>query len=386
MLCGKCKSKVPEGAAYCPSCGRRLSPDTRKPLKRANGMGTVYKLQGRRRRPWVAAKRRVLIGCYATKTEAAEALERVAAMDLSEKYNMTFAQVFEAWKQEHYREITKAGIATYDNSFRVFAELHNRKFRSLRTADFRRVMDAHTGKTHSTLSKYKQLLTQMSRWAMREEIVTTNFATYVRLPENVRKEKEIFSAAEIAAPEADGSDAAKIVLMLIYTGMRIGELFGLPLADYHESYVVGGEKTAAGRNRVIPIRPEGRGYFAYFAAIATGDLLLSGYAGNQDTHNFRSRDYYPLLKRLGIERKSPHATRHTYASEARRMGMPPEILQRILGHASYSTTANIYVHTEISALIAAVEAPSRGSDPVSNALVTESGFPPLSPRENFRKP
>ncbi|MBR3569442.1 MAG: site-specific integrase, partial [Oscillibacter sp.] len=185
-----------------------------------------------------------------------------------------------------------------------------------------RVMDAHTGKTHSTLSKYKQLLTQMSRWAMREEIVTTNFATYVRLPENVRKEKEIFSAAEIAALEADGSDAAKIVLMLIYTGMRIGELFGLPLADYHGSYVVGGEKTAAGRNRVIPIRPEGRGYFAYFAAIATGDLLLSGYAGNQDTHNFRSRDYYPLLKRLSIARKSPHAVRHTYASEARRMGMP----------------------------------------------------------------
>ena len=147
MLCGKCKSKVPEGAAYCPSCGRRLSPDTRKPLKRANGMGTVYKLRGRRRRPWVAMKRRVLVGCYATKTEAAEALERVAAMDLSEKHNMTFAQVFEAWKQERCREITKAGIATYDNSFRVFAELHNRKFRSLRTADFRRVMDAHTGKT-----------------------------------------------------------------------------------------------------------------------------------------------------------------------------------------------------------------------------------------------
>lgn len=386
MLCGKCKSPVPEGAAYCPSCGRRLSQNTRKPLKRANGMGTVYRLQGRRRRPWVAMKRRVLLGCYPSKTAAMEALERVAAMDLSEKYNMTFAQVFEAWKQEHYREITKAGIATYENSFRVFAELHGRKFRSLRTADFQRVMDAHMGKTHSTLSKYKQLLTQMSRWAMREEITTTNFAAYVRLPENVRKEKEIFTAAEIAALEADGSDAAKIVLMLIYTGMRIGELFNLPLADYHESYVIGGEKTAAGRNRVIPIRPEGRPYFAHFAAIATGGLLLSGYAGNQDTHNFRSRDYYPLLKRLDIPRKSPHATRHTYASEARRMGMPPEILQRILGHASYTTTANIYVHTEISALIAAVEAPARGSDPVSNVLVTESGYPALSPHENFKKP
>ena len=320
------------------------------------------------------------------KTAALEALSRMASADLTEKYNMTFAEVFEAWKEEHYRDITRAGISTYDRSFKVFEELHDRKFRSLRTADFQRVMDRHMSKTHSTLSKYKQLLTQMSRWAMREEIVTTNFATYVRLPEIVKKEKEIFAASEIAALEADGCDAAKIVLMLIYTGMRIGELFRLPLSGYHGTYVIGGEKTAAGRDWVIPIRPEGRGYFAYFAAIATGELLLSGYAGNQDIHNFRNRDYYPLLKRLGIERKTPHATRHTYASEARRMGMPPEILQRILGHASYSTTADIYVHTEIETLIAAVEAPVVEGEFVSNVSVTESGLSVRKPRPKPAKP
>ena len=388
MICRKCKREIPDDANLCPYCGRRLAPDTRKALKRANGMGTVYKLQGRRRRPWVAAKRRVILGYYDTKTAALEALERVAAIDLTEKYNMTFAQVFAAWKEEHYREITAAGIATYDNSFKIFAELHGRKFRSLRTADFQRVMDAHMNKTHSTLSKYKQLLTQMSRWAMREEIITTNFATYVRLPENVRKEKEIFTAEEIAALEsASGdSDAAKITLMLIYTGMRIGELFKLPLSDYHESYVIGGEKTAAGRNRVIPIRPEGRAYFAYFAAIATGDLLLSGYAGSHDAHHFRARDYYPLLKRLGIRKISPHATRHTYASEARRMGMPPEILQKILGHASYSTTADIYVHTEVSTLVAAVELPASAVSSVSNMSATENGLALPMPRENLENP
>ena len=61
------------------------------------------------------------------------------------------------------------------------------------------------------------------------------------------------------------------------------------------------------------------------------------------------------LDKLGIERKTPHATRHTYASEARKNGMAPEILQKILGHADYSTTANIYVHTDIEELLAAVE-------------------------------
>lgn len=35
--------------------------------------------------------------------------------------------------------------------------------------------------------------------------------------------------------------------------------------------------------------------------------------------------------------------------------MPPEILQKILGHADYSTTANIYVHTDAEELVRAVE-------------------------------
>jgi len=143
--------------------------------------------------------------------------------------------------------------------------------------------------------------------------------------------------------------------MLIYTGMRIGELFSLPLEDYHDTYVVGGEKTDAGRNRVIPIRPEGRGYFSYFATQATGALLLSGFTGDKVVANFRRRNYYPLLDKLDIDRKSPHATRHTYASRARKAGMPPEILQKILGHADYNTTANIYVHTDVDELIRAVE-------------------------------
>ena len=210
-------------------------------------------------------------------------------------------------------------------------------------------------KSHSTVSKYKQLITQMSDWAMREEICTTNFARFVKLPENVKKEKEIFTDEDIRKLEEDGSDTAKIVLMLIYTGMRIGELFGLPADDCHENYVIGGEKTKAGKNRIIPIRTEGRAYFADFKARATSDLLLSGYEGQRTVPNFRRRDYYPLLERLEIARKTPHATRHTYASWARKSGIAPEALQKILGHASYTTTASIYVHADAEQLIAAVE-------------------------------
>lgn len=355
MNCRKCKAEMPDDGKFCPYCGAKQVQEKRKTLKRANGTGTVYKLQGRRKRPWVASKSKTIIGYYETKTAALEALNRLTGRSLDERYNMTFEDVFEAWKLEHYKELTKSGQTQYDISFQVFAPLHKRKFRDLRTADFQAAIDPHMKKTHSTVSKYKQLITQMSKWAIREELITTNFASFVRLPENVKKEKEIFTDEEIEKLEKDGSETAKIILMLIYTGMRIGELFYLPLADYHGTYVVGGEKTAAGRNRIIPIRPEGRGYFTYFAGQADGPLLLSGFTGDKVAANFRRRNYYPLLDKLGMERKSPHATRHTYASRARKAGMAPEILQKILGHADYNTTANIYVHTDVDELIKAVE-------------------------------
>lgn len=326
-----------------------------KAMRRANGTGTVYKLAGRRRRPWVAAKQKIIIGYYPTKKEAVVALERLTGKDITERYNLTFAQVFDAWKAEHYKEIGPNGIETYEGAFKVYETLWNQKFRDLKTADFQGIIDNHMHKSHSTVAKYKQLITQMSNWAMREELITTNFAKFVRIPENVKKEKEIFTDAEIKKLEADGSETATIILMLIYTGMRIGELFSLPLADYHKEYLIGGEKTEAGRNRIIPIRPEGIRYFEYFANKATGPLLISGYEGQKTIENFRRRDYYPLLAKLKIQRKTPHSTRHTYASWARKVGIAPETLQKILGHANYSTTANIYVHTSSEELVQAVK-------------------------------
>ena len=333
-------------------------------MKRANGTGTVYKLQGRRTHPWVAAKGKTIIGYYDKKTSALEALARLQGRSIDEIYNWTFKQVYEAWKDEHFRDIGAKGIESYERAYDVFEPLHDRKFRELRTADYQIVIDKYSDKSHSLLSKFKQLATQMSQWGIRQELITTNFASFIKLPENVKKEKEIFSEEDIQKLEADGSQAAKLALMMVYTGMRIGELFGLRTENVHETYVIGGEKTEAGRNRIIPIRSEGRKYFAEFKERAKGELLISGYAGQKVIANFRKRDYYPLLERLGISKKTPHATRHTFASWAVANNIKPELLQKMLGHADYSTTANIYEHFDIDQLVNAIDAP------VTNTLLT----------------
>lgn len=361
MICvnKKCLSEIPDNSDFCPRCGRRQLKAPKKHIKRPNGSGTVYKLSGRRRRPWVAAKSGIVIGYYETKTEAQEMLVEVAKKPITERFNMTFKDVFEAWKLEHFRRLTDKGIEGYELAYKHFSNLHDCKFRDLRTEHFQKEVDAFVakGRSHSSANKLKQLIGQLSKYAIREEIMSANYSPYIILPENKKKDKKTFTEADIKKLKASRDDAAKIVLMLIYTGMRIGELFNLQTKDVFPTYCIGGEKTEAGRNRIIPISPDGRKYFDYFMKKAgESKLLIDGYGGNRDIDNFRNRDYYGLLENLQIEKKNPHCTRHTFTSMAVRAGMRPEILQKILGHASYTTTSDVYVHADIESLVIAVEA------------------------------
>ena len=67
-----------------------------------------------------------------------------------------------------------------------------------------------------------------------------------------------------------------------------------------------------------------------------------------DTH------LYKLCDTAGIERFCMHALRHTYATRAIERGMPPKVLQKLLGHASIKTTMDKYVHVTDDSLFQAV--------------------------------
>lgn len=365
MRCMKCKTEIPDGSLYCNFCGKKQQSVRRSRRSRANGMGSVYKLSGPRKKPWAAVKDGHYIGYYETKTAATEALNKLSGTPLRDAYNFTFADVYKAWKAERYADLGAAGQQQYDRAYDVFEDLHDRKFRDLRTADFQEVLDRHAGKSVSTVGKYKQLLTQLSSWAIREELITTNFASFCKAKGRASVGHEPMTLDEIKRIEeaAVSSETARIVCMLLATGMRIGELFSLPLADYHESYVIGGEKSDEGRDRIIPIRQEGRAHFAYFARQSKGmTLLLDSYTGNRDVDNFRKRDYYPLLDALGIDRsKTPHSTRTTYSTRAVAEELAPAALQKVLGHKDFSTTTRFYDKPDATTLVKAVEKSAKKS-------------------------
>jgi integrase len=141
-----------------------------------------------------------------------------------------------------------------------------------------------------------------------------------------------------------------------------------------DGYVIAGEKTDAGKDRIIPLPPnipEISGFFAKWIKEAEPDGRL--FAGS--VSRFRDNIFYRPLVELGMisgtftangvsrltkePHLTPHSTRHTFASLSVAAGMQPENLQKIIGHANYTTTADIYVHTEAEQLRAEMAKLSR---------------------------
>lgn len=351
MNCIKCGESLPDGAKFCPFCGKKQAAEPRKRRKRANGSGTIYKMPGNRSKPWAAKRNNVYIGSFSTYADAQKALERTTDADVTDKYNMTFSQVYDAWRPEHERTVTASGIAGYNAAYKHFEALKSRKFRSLRTSDFQSVIMAleDAGKSKSTCEKAVQLVSQLSQWAIREGIATVNCAKYLTVTATQRKERQAFTNEQIAAIQASKHIAAPIALILIATGCRPNELFSVPLSDCHENYFVGGSKTEAGRNRIIAVCPIGLP--AYRSLLRTareqGDaMLIDAYKGNRKAPNFAKRDFKELMESLGISGMTPYNCRHTFTTLAVKSGVKPELLQEMLGHASYATTVDNYTHLD----------------------------------------
>ena len=359
MDCIKCKATLPEGALFCPLCGKKQTPETRKRRKRANGSGTIYKMPGNRAKPWAVQRNGVYIGSFKTYAAAQKALERITDVDVTDRYNMTFSQIYERWRPVHGRTVTTGQMACYEAAYKSCADLHGLKFRLLRKSDFQAaiVRLEEEGKAKSTCEKMMQLFGQLSKWAMDEGIINQNHAKNVTIAAKQKAVKRPFTDQQIVDIQKSKHRAAGIVLILIATGARINELFKVPVKDCREAYFIGGSKTEAGERRVIAVSPIGRDAYRSLLQEAQHNgcaLLIEAFKGNKDMANFRKRDFKELMEEIGAEGMTPHSCRHTFSTLAARGGVTPQILRRMMGHADIKTTDKVYTHLDAEDILAEI--------------------------------
>lgn len=354
MNCIKCKAELPKGAIFCPACGRKQTAAPRKHRKRANGTGNITKLSGNRVKPWLARKNGVCIGTFSSRPEAQKALERITDATITDKYNLTFAQIYEAWKPVQERKVSKSQMSCYATSYNLCPELHDKQFRKIKKSDFQNVIIKleEAGKSKSTCEKMRQLFSQLSKWALAEEIIQMNHSQHLETVAKQLTTKEVLMDADIKAIQSSTNRGAPIALIMVACGCRPNELFNALLINCHEDYFIGGSKTEAGTDRPIVVSSVGLAAYQELRRKAIenkGQKLIDGFEGNRDQRNFAKREFKQLMEEIGRSGVTMYSCRHTYITNAARNGVDQRALQRMVGHVDKETT-KIYTHLNIDDL------------------------------------
>jgi len=165
----------------------------------------------------------------------------------------------------------------------------------------------------------------------------------LKLPDTLPRAMNPSDVRKLLSVIDDTRDRA-LILLLLRTGMRIGEALGLTLNDLdirdRKVHLFEGEKNSMGR--VVYLSDDAlfavklwlrrRNKKKEFVFYGQGNRGLCYSAG-------RSR-FMKYLKKAGLEQKgyTVHCLRHTFASELLNAGMRLECLQQLLGHQDIEVT------------------------------------------------
>ena len=348
-----------------------------KPVKNPNGYGTVVKLSGKRRNPYeVRVNTRMderyypvydVLGRYPTREEGLIALAEYNRnpYSISDRV-MTFSQLYDKFYKNKYeysgKTYSQSSIYCTKSAYSYCSALYDRTYSKLRADDFRSVLgqknDQGNPLSHALQEHIKNLFSQMDRFALQNDIIEKGYSSFasITVPEDDMPGVP-FTAQELQTLW-DNKDQPWVdsILIYIYSGWRVSELILMPTEDIdlQKGTFKGGLKTAAGKNRIVPIHSKIRGFVEQRLAVNHGILFCMD--GRPITANKYTKLFKETLKGIGITAyHTPHDCRHTFTSLLDSAGVNQVCIDRLIGHTSKSITTRTYTHKSIEELRQAIE-------------------------------
>ncbi|MCM1224744.1 MAG: tyrosine-type recombinase/integrase [Lachnospiraceae bacterium] len=366
-------------------------------MRRANGTGQVFKIKEKgRRNPWraritvaweldeVTGKSKQVIktlGYYPSRREAEAALNEYLNNPYSiDGKDMTFEELYNEWSEKYFSSLSGvSSVRTVESAYRYMHPIYKMKVRDIRVRHLEeclegayRISDRGKDKGEKryasacTKGRMKSVFNLMFDFAVRYDIVKTNYARNFEVSKEIRVQKQrdkkeisIFSNEELELlwGNVDKLQFADMVLIGIYTGWRPQELAILKLEDIdlEKNTSFGGLKTEAGKNRYVPIHPLIKELVAsrYMEAEKLGSEYLfndlDGQRGTVMTYDKYRHRFDKVMTRLGMEHR-PHETRHTFSTLAKAYNMKDNVRKLIMGHSIIDFTDRVYTHPMLEEL------------------------------------
>lgn len=371
----KCYAEVPEGAPFCPWCGRRQQAGKQKPKHRANGLGTVYKLPSGK---WAAVKtvgwildplppdapedavphkrRQTVKRSFSTRKDAEAALPFLTAADRRpragtpvqrKKTAVTLKELYDQWAPTHDR--ARSTMNCYHAGFLLFAPLWMTPMEDIDVDDLQECLD-DSDAGRRTKENARAALGLVYKYGIPRDCIPKdrNLAQFLQIRETGSgSAKTGFTQDElekIRTAAASGDMSAARILCSCYLGFRPTALLALTEADYNETEKCfrGGIKTEAGISRTVTVSPKIQDYVDAFRRVDAGGFVF-GLLGQPLSLEKYREIFYDTLQQLGIDnpvdeagrhRVTPHSCRHTFATLMKRtVGNDTDKLA-LIGHTS----------------------------------------------------
>lgn len=373
-------------------------------MKLPNGYGSVTKLSGNRRKPYLArvtlgwitneqtgktTQNRVPIGTYKTKKEALQALAEYGANPYDiQNNNLTLAELYQKWTEAYFPTLSgESSTRTITSAWKYCHPLYKMRVKDLRARHIKGIMEdgyiiSSRGKnagqkvmaSPGVKARIKSMFNLMLDYAVEYEIVDKNYARTFDISEDIIKEKEAATRGHIIFPPDemkilwDNVDKIRFVdwiLIQCYMGWRPQELATLQLADVNldEWYMVAGMKTDAGKNRMVPIhtkiQPLVKRNYDYAVSLGSDALFNDPTAtkgGMKITYDKYAGRFDKVMAALKLNPEHrPHDPRMTFITMAKKAGIDPMVVKRLAGHRINDVTEAVYTVRDLEWLRSDIE-------------------------------
>lgn len=358
MRCKKCKTDLMPEAKFCFNCGLKVEQSKQKSKVRGNGQGTVYKLPNGKYKAEVtlcyyiengAVKRKRHTKVFDRKKDAIDFLPQLKMYEKEKKITLfELNRIYE--KTKAYDSLSKSQKDKLGYAWNRLQPIQCSNIVTLTIDDMQNTIN-NAVSTYYPARDMKVMLSHLYDIAIKREYVQYNKTTYLELPELKKSKRDAWHSDEIEIlwnAYNSGNDFIGYVLIMIYAGLRYGELAKIKKDDIYleDKYAIGGIKTEAGIDREIAFADKIMPIVTKFYNKNKTKLL-------EMTESTFYDKYHTYTQELGIRDLPPHCCRHTYFTRLASEGVQPAVITESGGHKDLSTTMQ-YIHIPLADKLNAV--------------------------------
>lgn len=332
-------------------------------MKNPNGYGCVKHLSGSRRKPFAFVVtdhgKQIVKGYFPTKMDAlAYQVEYWNTHGRTRLSEITLEELYAEWLPAHRPYVAESTVRSYQSAYGHLHPLYVMPIKEIKYKHMQATLDAMGGLSYASKKKVRNLLSLLWAYARKMDYTSNDYTALLRIGKNrpVNPHHAISRRKVNALWKMTDVPGIDIILILIYTGMRNGELRALLKSDVNrrQKYIrIRESKTAAGV-RIIPIHSR-IWPFVEVRLSCNGSHLIADDSGMPYTYSRLARLFTHVMKLVHGEKHKLHDTRHTCATWLDDAEVNDNAKKMILGHARNDVTNGVYTHKNLRQLRKTIE-------------------------------